>query len=450
VAHKNENEKIIMKSTILLLLFLPCYWSFQTPSVRPIPVVTEEKETSSLHYIAHRGRAAHFMPFWPSPCTFTLIQGWSKEDTLKLERAVKAVAMANPVLAGKAEVVRGHQGPIIRVVASDHKQELFKVIAPPKNTPSPKGISDSNLLEYMDQYVVPLVEPLENVGEVIKEGKPQFQMELIELPDNHAVYVMRLSHCVGDGITYYHLMQQLNAAFHSKEPKPYIDWDDSSIATHEIYSPEFNACDFYTSYGLPFMVGATRNILDMESRPPGYLLISSAEVQSKRKELCDSSKHRFLSANDVITASLCAAIRSSDVINFTMDVRKKNRHVGGNFYREIPFDRKAVDGDPNRFRDILEKGHYYERGQVPLYPSLLGRVGRITSLASIVKWIEGENQTVLCHCLPKTFGLNVPLDVGFVFRMSKDKYVVLHNYKELKIDEGGLLQEVVVGNDYSL
>jgi hypothetical protein len=405
--------------------------------------VTEEKGASSLHFIAHKGRAAHFMPFWPSPCTFTLIQGWSKEDTFKLERAVKAVAMANPVLTGKAEVVRGPQGPIIRVVASDHKQELFKAIAPPKNTPSPKGLSDSKLLEYMDRYVTPLVEPLENVGELIKDAKPMFQMELIELPDNHAVYVMRLSHCVGDGITYYHLMQQLNAAFHSKEPKPYIDWDDSSTATHEIYCPEFNEFDFQTSYGLPFFVGATRNILDMESRPPGYLIMSNDEVQSKRKELCDSSKHRFLSANDVITASLCGAIRSSDVINFTMDMRKKNRHLGGNFYREVPFDRKAVDGDPNRFRSILEKGHYYERGQVPLYPSLLGRVGRVTSLASIVRWIEGENQTVLCHCLPKTFGRNVPLDVGFVFRMNKDKYVILHNYKELEIEEGGLLQEVV-------
>jgi hypothetical protein len=202
-----------MKSTIVLLL-LPCCWSFQLPTlfstrrdraiqtqseavstplespVGPLSVTEERKEASSLHYIAHKGRAAHFMPVWPSPCTFTLIQGWSKEDTLKLERAVKVVAMANPVLAGKAQVVGGWQGPIIRVVASDHKHKLFKAIEPPPNTPSPRGLSDSQLLEYMDQYVAPLVEPLENVGELINDAKPLFQMELIELPDNHAVHIL--------------------------------------------------------------------------------------------------------------------------------------------------------------------------------------------------------------------------------------------------------------------
>jgi hypothetical protein len=33
--------------------------------------------------------------------------------------------------------------------------------------------------------------------------------------------------------------------------------------------------------------------------------------------------------------------------------------------------------------------------------------------------------------------------------MNKDKYVVLHNYKELEIEKGGLLQEEVDGKDCS-
>ena len=61
-----------------------------------------------------------------------------------------------------------------------------------------------------------------------------------------------------------------------------------------------------------------------------------------------------------------------------------SRSAAGNLFTEIPFP-KEEGKDPHEIRKILstEDGCYYGRNEIPLLPSLNGRVGRITSLASV-------------------------------------------------------------------
>lgn len=59
------------------------------------------------------------------------------------------------------------------------------------------------------------------------------------------------------------------------------------------------------------------------------------------------------------------------------------KSAAGNFFCEIPFDRKEGT-DPFVIRNIIDsKEGYFGHDKLPLEPFLDGRVGRITSLASV-------------------------------------------------------------------
>ena len=95
-----------------------------------------------------------------------------------------------------------------------------------------------------------------------------------------------------------------------------------------------------------------------------------------------------ISANDIIMSSLCEMCGSSDIFAFDRSVRGIKdgitRSAAGNFFWEIPFERKAAK-NPFEIRKILssDTGSYFGTNGVPLMPFLNGRVGRITSLASV-------------------------------------------------------------------
>ena len=89
-------------------------------------------------------------------------------------------------------------------------------------------------------------------------------------------------------------------------------------------------------------------------------------------------------------SAICELSGSSDVFAFDRSIRgvKEGFRLldAGNLFVEVPFDTQAGK-DPCEIRNILLKdsGAYYESNEVPLLPFLNGRVGRITSLASVTK-----------------------------------------------------------------
>ena len=119
------------------------------------------------------------------------------------------------------------------------------------------------------------------------------------------------------------------------------------------------------------------------------------------------------------------------------------RHFGLNFHSEVPFPAKKAAGNPNAFRSILKQGYYYATNKLPLWPFVLGRVGRLSSLASVQHVITSPGETeVLFHGVLSSYVQNVPLDVAFITSMNDDKFLVIHNFRQIN-QKAGLLKDII-------
>ena len=198
-------------------------------------------------------------------------------------------------------------------------------------------------------------------------------------------------------------------------------------------------------YGLPFIVGVSKNLWTIPNREQNYLSLSRAKINAKRKEL-SSEGDPPLSSNDIIMAALCGANRSSEIFAFTKrstkDLHNKECQ-GGNLYVEVPFPRE-VGSDPNQFRALSKNGFYYDQDELPITPSFEGRVGRITSCVaplSVHMLFGGEASETICQAPPHEFVHMTPFDSAVIFTQDGEHIGVLHNFAD--IDTSGLLQEIL-------
>ena len=167
------------------------------------------------------------------------------------------------------------------------------------------------------------------------------------------------------------------------------------------------------AYGVPFFLGLLRNALHIKRQRKEYLVLSRDKIDKKRYELLSqsSSNSGHLSANDIITSALCQANKSSSVFAFTMNMRDRHNHLGGNFHNEIPF-LKSASAKPFAFRNIIKNEYYYESDHLPTLPFLFGQVGRISSIFSVQKLIHcDDSMEVLCHSMLSSFVQNVQYDI---------------------------------------
>lgn len=431
-----------------------CVSSTSRPST--VHLTTDDQGGANEPIVVNTAETATFMLAWPSIATFTLVQGWKNDDeeySRKLKQAVNTIIDRNPILAGKAQMMISQTFfPKVEISITPNafptsKHDFFHEIHiySTKAFKSISEMSETEILSFMDREIAPLIPKLKSVLDLILGQKQLFDVHLIHLPGSYACYVVQMAHCIGDGVTYYNIMNEINRAFHNEDVVIPIDWRNEAIRTHEVFPQRFSRRDKDRAYGLAFFLGILKNVWNMKKeRKIGYIILDKEKVETMRKVLLSKKDHDYLSANDIITSALCEANQSSDIFAFTMSMRGlHNRHLGGNFHNEIPFPRK-IAMDPNQFRKILRKGFYYESNQIPLCPFVLGRVGRISNIATVQKLIQSENLQVLCHTMLSAFVENVPLDTAFICSMNHKhgSYVILHNFCDLHLDRG-LIKDLI-------
>jgi hypothetical protein len=222
------------------------------------------------------------------------------------------------------------------------------------------------------------------------------------------------------------------------------------------------------------MIGAAKNVLTQPfPRHVKALLLDKTKVNQKKQELRKQLHCSDLSSNDIITAALCQANQSSDWFVFTENARGGSggsedsgdpdgpgHNAAGNFLFEVPVSR-AVGSQPDQLRKVVRSSkqhhhHYPPRNNnedidrkkgLPLRPFLHGRVGRITSLATIPAHLVYDGTEQICTIPYLSFLEKIPLDTALIFRFNQQYWGVLHNFAEIEETKGLLAELVDEGDD---
>jgi hypothetical protein len=362
---------------------------------------------------------------------------------------------ANPILTGhvyetKSGIFSNSKLWIKAGTYTPENHDFVRILAAPESTPDLNRMNATQMLAHVCDAFFPRLEPSTLVETQIKDKLPLFGTSLMILPNNQAVMSMHMSHAVGDGVTYFHLLKRLSLCMAGDDDggeMPPLDWTHPLRATHELYPPTFSARDAFIAYGAPFFVGCLKNILTLQrQRKTQIILLEKRAVSQEKRRLRIQLNCTDISSNDVITAALCQANGSSDIFVFTESVRGKlvPMAAAGNFLWEIPVSRE-VCSHPEKLRKavVQSKSGSFASDRLPPRPFLCGRVGRVTSLASVSEKLVckdgNENVEILCTVPYLSFVSEIPVDVAVIFRFSNDFWGVLHNFAQYDIPENGIL-----------
>jgi len=376
---------------------------------------------------------------FPSITTITLMDSWTAAHTDKLRAAVKDVVAANPILSGKVVAGEGSKG--LAIAPAEHKTldpATLNVVAGPSDFEPPADIVAR--CSYCQDVLGPLVPDLGTTIQQKASGGPLFNVSIIKLPDHRAAYAVSLSHIVGDGWTYYALIDQLDCLVNEKTLEPLV-WDDPGLSREIDYWSErdkFRASKLW----LPaLMCRMFYNYLtDGKSFQLIEVIDSGAMAELKKASRGTAA---FVSTNDVVTAAVYE-IFDNKLAMMALNLRSTNRlpglpsRIAGNFERGLLHPRALAAGSPAFMREKLlsSPSGFFGKNEVPLWPMVTSDWGLVTNWASLTKFIVTPGTTVSCH-MPGGSGnegvFQWPLNIAIVFQADPVTILCAHNVNPSKV-----------------
>jgi hypothetical protein len=169
---------------------------------------------------------------------------------------------------------------------------------------------------------------------------------------------------VGDAKTLYDIVSQLNAILAGRQIEA-LDWECPARNNFELLPLSLKDRQKVINWGCFGWLG---QLLFGPKRQNHVSLLSKSQIEQE-KERQKTSKSKFLSSNDIITAALSRSIKNSYVMNVAVNMRNKAGvpgNVAGNYWHSVPMDHQAA-ADPNTIREFLPKLEYYKDGEVPCW-----------------------------------------------------------------------------------
>ena len=413
-------------------------------------------DTITSPYLVHKGRAVSMIKRCVSIEGLSIATGWTPQATEAFKVAIEALVRMNPILTGTLVEVKKQPWPWSQqselwIHPYQFHPQSFVEEVDSSDVLSPTDVmSTQDTANKMFDYVINNVSPhiLSSKAEFsydqIKHGSPLFTAKIMDFKDGTAAFSIKMSHAVGDGTTYFELVAQVSSLMKGETPTSIL-WEYPLKSTHEIYPASFSERDYTRSYGLPFGWGVFKNIRTLFKRKCQYILLSKEKLSQKKKELRSrGGDSATISTNDIIMSSLCELCGSSDIFAFDQSIRGGGgggapKTAAGNLFTEVPFKRE--DGkNPAFIRQIVTNGGFFKSNEVPLEPFLDGRIGRITSLASVAHSTSFPGVDIICQCPSVSFIKDLPLDVAVIFRFNKELFGIMHNFR--KINKSPLLDEI--------
>ena len=379
------------------------------------------------------------MSVFPSIPTITLMDGRTEAHTEKLRVAVKDVVAANPILSGK--VVAGEGGKGLVITPATHKDldpATLNIVAGPTHFEPPADIVAR--CSYCQDVLGPLVPNLGHLLQQKSSGEPLFNVSIIELPGKQAAYAVCLSQIVGDGWTYYELIDQLNCLTNERPLKPLI-WDDPGVSReidHLSDRDKFRASKLWFA---AFICKLLYNYLTA-GKPFQIVEVIDLDAMAAVKEASRGTA-AFVSTNDVLTAAVYE-IFDNKLTGMFLNLRGANRlpglppRIAGNFERCLLHPRAPAAGSPSFIREKLlsSPSGFFGMNEVPFWPMVKCDFGLITNWTSLTKFIVAPGAKVSCH-LPDVAGdegsYQWPLNMAIVFQADPTTILCTHNIRPSKV-----------------
>ena len=357
--------------------------------------------------------------------TFTLLR--CKDISLFLS-AVESVLNANPILSGYAtsgtHAVTGQKG---YCVVPNHYSfaDICKVVHWPSDQPFDIPSDLKEMMQYLRQKVRYHVPDLGTGWFQLKNGSRLFAVTVIDqLPDNHVVLHISLSHAIADGYTYYKIITQINEVMKYGKIQTPLRWNELTVIQDEQAKLSWYALLLLTVYiCVDKMVYLYRTMWRTSSSTNIAVVDDHVVCRLKTSMKRSDSTGYYLTTNDI----LCSAIAYRVKANFSVTVLNLRQqldltNVAGN-YCSLSLGYKCHDPDAIRRCNKGMKGlHDLIEENAISFSSVFNHASIITNWTSLCEFVEipCEDYHLLCHA-PGYFDL----DVSYVFKATKDKVCVL-------------------------
>ena len=428
-------------------------------------------QNSSEWTLLHRGVFVANMKWLPQIQTLTLCRSLRLIDPSAWKTATHQLLVRYPILSGRL-VLTEEASPAFWVhhplekhnngkdAALYNMEDYFQVLDWTENQDAMAHLAAEPTLDqnfaWVRDIIAPSVPAPTSTLEQLLQKSPLLQVRLILLPSQFYVLNVGISHAVADSFTYYRLVDELvhmtASSQHANEP---LSWTaNSNLVIHEqLTDPADNALvtTSYSWWWADKLNSWWRRWI--QPRSCEYIILDQDAIEQQKQQLLDQTVSKdqapvsFLSSNDVVTAALLQANRRPSYLPFATVGRTdrndvcivfcnarsrrrdyQNTHAGNLVDQLILPSRLACN--PNDHRRVLQKGCFYEPGQLP-YEFLL-----TASFTFITSWATAQGScrvappqdNVVCHVPHPTPMHSLSMDVAMVFRINDQHLGVAHNF----------------------
>ncbi|MDB2592915.1 hypothetical protein N9Y17_04380 [Gammaproteobacteria bacterium] len=342
--------------------------------------------------------------------SFDEASSWLKEKYVK-------VLTANPWLAGRLIRPKGHKQVQLtypQALTDHHINELFHIQALQINSTTP----------YATIYKTLTKNPATHIGpglKLLNKDKPLASLAISQTNQDEFMVVFSVSHIIGDGATYYTLLNMILS-------------DEAVVALNPKRDESYSTEKAMGKKDYRYLVGKLRTIKELfcwvfgpKSKVIAYTINDQAIADTKAK-LPKTAQVPFISTNDIICSGFMRAIKSRlclMAINYRGRYGKLNNQHAGN-YEGVVFYDQPVYQTPEGIRQSLQ-------GDLPLtshanpLPNTLetfsSRGGIITNWSSFAKDFK-INQTYYDLHIP-LLPLSLPSDAMVIFKCRPNTLAIM-------------------------
>lgn len=343
----------------------------------------------------------------------------------------REIVVLNPWLAGKlikdkgkADIHLAYDNPFV-------SDKLFKQICFNDHN----EISLNLNMKYVE--ILRAVYPVFVTSANLMINKPDLVSKLtlvkdFQSPKKSFSLVFSLSHSVGDGHTYYKLLNMITGNAEPEALSVARKYEADEDLIEAVGKKEFGYF-----HGAAHIGNALRGTLSPKKTSVFAYYVNDEKVAAAKAKADLAIPNTFLSANDIITSSFSNLVGSritSMAINFRNKIKNILENDAGNYEGVLLYDSENYQ-KPEGIRKVLDDGPPY-RGLTRKLPSffrgIFCQMALITNWASFSKEAKIEGCEELLH-LPLILGM--PYDAAIIFRAQQQRLGIIFFTKKITATE---------------